>query len=250
MPSIFEIKKIIPAESFFRWIARVMAPLGILALWVGLLIAAELYPPEYDWRYMTVTTLLRPADNPGGHWWAAIGLDSCALCGLYWTALLPRHREQGGRGRHLGGIRALQFGYICMIFSTVLVRSFPIRKIHEIWAVLAFLCLDTGLVRLTFQTVEKTLRGRMRWVSGHAQWYAAAAAGAAAVPIVLAAAAQAYVHFLRPELPWVNLSWRTLGVPVYLSFAFWEWIACVVLSAYMVVLPFAIRTVYTPQKTG
>jgi hypothetical protein len=55
-------------------------------------------------------------------------------------------------------------------------------------------------------------------------------------PIVLAAMAQAYVHYALPELRWVSLSWRARGVPVYLSFAFWEWVTCFVLSAYAAIL--------------
>ena len=61
-------------------------------------------------------------------------------------------------------------------------------------------------------------------------------AGAALAPIVLAALAQAYVSYELPELKWVNLAWRARGVPLYLSFAFWEWVTCAVFSVYMVVL--------------
>jgi hypothetical protein len=34
----------------------------------------------------------------------------------------------------------------------------------------------------------------------------------------------------------VGLAWRARGAPVYLSFAFWEWATCAVLSAYTVSL--------------
>ena len=48
-----------------------------------------------------------------------------------------------------------------------------------------------------------------------------------------------YTHldvYKRQDLPWVSLAWRARGVPVYISFAFWEWLTCLVLSAYMVIL--------------
>jgi Na+/proline symporter len=65
---------------------------------------------------------------------------------------------------------------------------------------------------------------------------AAALVLAAMLPIALAGAAQAYVYLEVPDLPWVSLAWRARGVPVFISFAFWEWITCLVLSAYMVAL--------------
>ncbi len=126
----------------------------------------------------------------------------------------------------------------------------PVQKGHEILAVLAFAGLCIGMVRLMFQTVEQTLLRRMRRFSGHARLYAAIVASAAVVPVLLAGLAQAYVHYVLPELPWVNLSWRARGVPVYLSFAFWEWVTCVVLSTYMAILSLATRAVYSTRKAG
>jgi hypothetical protein len=61
-------------------------------------------------------------------------------------------------------------------------------------------------------------------------------AGFALSPIVLGAVAQAYVSHELPALPWVSLVWRKRGVPVYLSFAFWEWVTCAVFSVYVAVL--------------
>jgi hypothetical protein len=55
-------------------------------------------------------------------------------------------------------------------------------------------------------------------------------------PIVFAGLAQVYVFYVKPELHWVGLAWRTRGVPVYLSFAFWEWMTVVLLSVYLTVL--------------
>jgi hypothetical protein len=57
--------------------------------------------------------------------------------------------------------------------------------------------------------------------------------------IFLAGLAEACVFYVLPQLHWVNLAWRAQGVPIYLSFAFWEWITCAVLSAYVVLLSLA-----------
>jgi hypothetical protein len=70
-------------------------------------------------------------------------------------------------------------------------------------------------------------------------------AGFAISPIILAAVAQAYVSHALPALPWVSLEWRELGVPVYLSFALWEWVTCAVFSLYVLVLS---RTTVPPGR--
>jgi hypothetical protein len=68
--------------------------------------------------------------------------------------------------------------------------------------------------------------------------YACVIAGAAILPMLLVSIAQAYVSHALPQLPWVGLEWRERGVPAYLSFAFWEWVTCVVFSAYTSALSF------------
>jgi len=52
------------------------------------------------------------------------------------------------------------------------------------------------------------------------------------LPIVLAVAAQTYASHVH--LPWVSLAWRAWGVPVYWSFAFWEWLACAIYTVFVV----------------
>jgi hypothetical protein len=60
------------------------------------------------------------------------------------------------------------------------------------------------------------------------------------LPILLAGCAQAYIFYVLPDLHWVGLAWRTRGVPVYLSFAVWEWVTCAVLSGYLAILCLAL----------
>jgi Na+/proline symporter len=114
----------------------------------------------------------------------------------------------------------------------------PLRvpKGHEMLAILAFVGIWCGIVSVMFQSIVQALLRRMRSATGRARLYAAALVLAAMLPIALAGAAQAYVYLEVPDLPWVSLAWRARGVPVFISFAFWEWITCLVLSAYMVAL--------------
>jgi hypothetical protein len=251
MSPLFEVKKEIPDNSLSRWASCATAPLGVLAFWGGMLMAAGQYPSEYDWRYMPVSNLLTPGRDPAGYLWASTGTVLCSLCGLYWIAVLGRRWKHENAGDRPRGIGALQFGYFSLICAAVLPDwLLPIRKGHEVLAVLAFAGLCFGMVLLTFRTIELTLLRRMRRFIGHARLYAAILAGAAALPVLLAGVAQAYVHYVFPEFHWVSLSWRARGMPAYLSFAFWEWVTCVVLSAYMTILSLATHAAYPTRKAG
>ncbi len=236
---------------FLRRASCITATLGVLVFWGGMLMAARRYPSEYDWRYMPVSNLLSSGRNPEGYLWASTGIVICSLSGLCWAAVLAQRWKHEGAGDRPSGISALQFGNICMICAAVLPQwLLRIQKGHEILTVFAFAGLCIGMVLLMFQTIERTFLRRMRRFSRHARLYAAVLASAAVFPILLAGLAQAYVHYVLPELPWVNLSWRARGVPVYLSFAFWEWVTCVVLSACMAILSLATYAVYPTRKAG
>jgi hypothetical protein len=238
-------------KSFLRRASCAIAPLGIVAFWGGMLMASRRYPSEYDWRYLPVSNLFSSGRDPAGYLWASTGAVLCSLCGLYWAIILARLRDHEKVEDRPRGIRALQFGYFCMICAAVLPdRLLPIQKGHEILAVLAFAGLCIGMIRLMFQIIERTFLKRMRKSVGHARLYAAILAGAAVFPVLLAGLAQAYVHYVFPELHWVNLSWRARGMPAYLSFAFWEWVTCAVLSAYTVILSLATHEIYPARETG
>jgi hypothetical protein len=249
--SLFRSQKDIPDKPFLRRASWATAPLGVLAFWSGMLMAALRYPSEYDWRYMPVSNLLSPSRDPGGYLWASTGIVLCSLCGLCWAAVMAQRWNHKGAGDRPSGIRALQFGNFCMMCAAVLPQwMLPVQKGHEILAVLAFAGLCIGMIRLMFQTIKRILLRRMLRFIGQAQLYAGILASVAVLPILLAGLAQVYVHYVLPELPWVNLSWRARGVPVYLSLAFWEWITCVALSAYMTILSLAIPAVYPTHKVG
>ena len=209
--------------------------LGVLSFWGGVWAAIRRYPVEFDWRYVTVSSLLSPAKDPAGYLWASTAIASCGLFGFVWATLSLRSLPAAGAPERVRGLRALQFGYLFTTLAAALPdRLLPFAKAHECFAVLAFVGLCIGLIQTFSANVMQTLRprGRARTV---------AFVGVAVSPVLLAAFAQAYVFFERPELPWVNLSWRDRGVPVYLSFAFWEWITCAAMTAYMAILVFMAR---------
>jgi len=222
-------------RTFVRQALCTTAPLGTLAFWTGMVIAGRSYPSEYDWRYITISSLVYAERNPGGFLWARSGILLCGLAGLYWTAILVRRYKELGAAEGPIGISALGLGYLCMTCCALLPEGMSrVPRGHDVLALVAFFGVCIGTALLTFTAVER--HTRVRNLPGSPRLYAAVLAGFAFFPIVLAAVAQAYVSHALPTLPWVSLVWRARGVPAYLSFAFWEWVTCAVFSLYMVVL--------------
>ena len=213
------------------------ALLGVLTFWCGLWMAARRYPSEYDWRFITISRLGYADRNPDGYRWAWGGLMLCGLGGLCWTAVLLRDWRRDGTGRRPVGIWALALGYVCMVGCASLPGGFPLLpRGHDFLAVTAFFGVCIGIMQMTFQVTERSLRQRTRSLLLSPRFYAGLLAGLPLSPILIAAVTQAYISHARPDLPWVGLEWRVLGAPVYLSFALWQWITCAVFSVYSVTL--------------
>ena len=222
-------------RAFAQQAMYTTAPLGVFAFWGGMLMAARSYPSEYDWQYTTISSLVYADRNPNGHLWAWGGIALCGLAGLYWTTALVRKGRQPGVAQRPIGIWALRLGYLCMMCCALPDQILRIPKGHEFLALAAFVGICIGMVHATFNTVARSVR--LGNLSGSPRLHAGILAGVVLSPIVLVALAQAYLSYALPVLPWVSIAWRARGVPVYLSFAFWEWVTCAVFSVYMVVLP-------------
>ena len=222
-------------RAFVQQASGTVAPLGTLAFWIGMGLAARSYPSEYDWRYMTMSSLVYAERNPGGFLWARGGLFLCGVAGLYWTAELLRGWRRLYIAQRPIGIWVLGLGYLCMTCCAVLPEGrFITPRAHDLLALAAFVGICVGLAVLTFKVIARSPYGRK--LRGSPHLYAGMLAAFALSPIVLGAVAQAYVSHELPALPWVSLVWRKRGVPVYLSFAFWEWVTCAVFSLYVAVL--------------
>jgi hypothetical protein len=214
-------------------------PLAAVLLWTGLLMAAHRFPTEFDWRYMTVSVLLSPKDNPNVRHWAAAGIGLCGLAILIWTFAVGRSGTPPSSARRSRphGVYWLRWGGACMVGSGVLpFHLLGLAKTHELLTLLAFIGLCLGAVRLAIDWVEQLdARSRRSAVIG------TLVASALIAPIVLAGLAQLYVFYVLPQLHWVGLAWRARGVPVYLSFAFWEWVTFVLLTVYLAGLGAVVR---------
>jgi hypothetical protein len=164
--------------------------------------------------------LLYPEMNPHGYPWAWAGVELCGLLGFAWT-VRPGRRAEGALARQPStGIRLLQFGFLCMCFTVLPARLLPFPRGHELFALLAFFGLCTGVTAQLW--IVRDRRKLLPLLP--------------LMPLVLAASTQAYLSLERPDLPWVNPQWRTLGISPWLSFGLWEWISCAVLTACLLLL--------------
>jgi hypothetical protein len=198
----------------------------VFGFWAGLRAASMRFPAEFDWRYMTISSLLYPDRDPNGYLWAWSGLVICALGGLCWVSVLKSRAPSTG-------VWALGFGYVCMVCCALWPgRLLKLPRGHDLLALLAFVAICVGTVQLTYLAVARNLRRRSPGFPSRARIVGGFIAGAALLPILFEGLTQAEVAHAFPHLPWVGLEWRARGVPVYLSFAFWEWSTCAVFSAY------------------
>ena len=221
--------------AFVRHAPSTTVTLGTLAFWVGMTLARRTYPSEYDWRYITISSLVYAERNPSGFLWARGGILLCGIAGLYWTARLLQRWKQLRIAERPSGISALGLGFLCMTCCALVPEGrFRVPRGHEFLALAAFVGICVGMALLTFRVIKQS--PRVRKLPGSPLLYARLLAGFAVSPTVVAAVAQLYVSHALPELPWVSLAWRERGVPVYLSFALWEWVTCAVFSLYVLVL--------------
>jgi hypothetical protein len=220
-------------RRFAEALLRLTAPAGLLAFWIGMAAAARAYG-NYDWRYQTISMLLYSDRNPKGYGWAWTGLELCGLCSIAWAAYAGRRLQRGTAASSPGGLRLLQVGFVCMCCAVLPDRLVGVPRGHEILAIAAFLGVCLGVMQ------EMFLARDALWANGPrisaVGLPASIQAGVPLVPLVLAGITQAYLTLERPNVPWVSPTWRTLGIPLFLSFAVWEWVSCLLFSACLILV--------------
>jgi len=217
-------KDMCPERALWWYIA------SALVLSFGFIMAAKHYPGGFDWAYTVVSALASQKHNPEGSVWfaGAFGL-SMVLLWPYVTSLkknlcpfLPATAKYA--------IATLRFGLICGVvlgIERLLIRdlSAMVDKAHEFIALLAFLGFYFGTLGLLFQVM---LRHRIYILP----------VLLVASPLVAIGVTQLWLYIYQRDLGWVDTSWREMGIPIWLSFAFWQWLAIGFLGLGLILLVF------------
>jgi hypothetical protein len=220
-------------DWFIQW---AVLPVAWLTFFGGVWLAAECFPYEYDWRYMTISLLLSVHENPHGYWVIALGISISGLIQIPLPGFFyERLRGISPWGARLGWV-FMVLGLAAMILIGITPKHPPFfPRAHDVLAMITFLALvlsvmaNTGLVvkQGLFRAAPKNSTMFWSWIS---------LTVLALIPMVGTGLSQLYLYLFARGLSQAPLVWRSRGVPFVFSLAFWEWLTCVFLIVYLMLL--------------
>lgn len=189
---------------------------SLLLMSFGSVMAARYYPGGFDWPYTVASALASQKHNPSGSGWFSSTLClSMVLLWLYVSSLkqslcllLPSARFAIGAIR-VGLVSGALVGAE-RLFIYDLSKWFD--KAHEILALITFLGLYFGILGLLFQIMLRHKRYVLPVLL-------------IASPLLAIGISQFWLYLEHSDLGWVDASWREKGIPIWQSFAFWQWLA-------------------------
>jgi len=197
---------------------RALATFGVAAvlLGAGVAVAFALYPGGYDWAYTVISRLASNRRNPQGSRWLAGSL--LLAVPLLWSTvrfLAEVHAPAGSRSHP--AILAVRVGLLGALLLGVegllgLEYSRRLDKAHEAIALVTFLAFYGGVLGLYLDRIQRT--GAFLFP-----------ALLVLLPLCAVGVTQIALYFDQRDLGWVSTDWRELGVPPWLSFALWQWLA-------------------------
>jgi hypothetical protein len=189
---------------------------SLLVLSLGSILAARHYPGGFDWPYTVASALASQKHNPTGSIWFAGALIVSMM--LLWPYVSTLKIALGpSRPVTEFAIAAMRLGLVCGVLvgaERLLIHNLSdwIYKAHEILAILFFLGLYFGVFGLLLQAM---LRQRIYVIP----------VLLIASPLLAIGLTQFWLYLEQRDLGWVDTSWREMGIPLWLSFAFWQWLA-------------------------
>lgn len=180
---------------------------------MGGVLAARAYPSGYDWAYTVASALASRKHNPAGSIYFAGGL----VVGMFFLSVaicaLRERLSTVGRFFHLClwvGVTSCGLVGLERLFFYHL--SEVVDKGHEVLALLAFLGFYLGVSGMLFRGWREKRMGFWPTLL-------------LLLPLCAIAFTQLWLYIDQRDFGWVDPGWRDLGVPVWLSFAFWQWLA-------------------------
>jgi len=197
---------------------------SLLVICFSFFMAAQYYPGGFDWFYTVASALASQKHNPTGSVWFAGGLSlSMLLLWLYvssiktnLSALLPSAAF---------AITAIRFGLICGFLlgaERLLIYdlSYRIDKAHEGLALFALVGLYVGIIGLLLQFMHRNKSSIFPVLL-------------ILSPLVAIGIGAFWLYLEQRDVGWVDTNWREKGIPIWLSFAFWQWLTIGLLWAGM-----------------
>lgn len=206
-------------------VALTLFTLAITGNIVGIFAAVRHFPGPFDWQYRMVSGLASQVDNPEGYWRFCIAIAFCfalvfPLAGYLAQRLstpLSKLARYSQKSFQLGSICGFMVGIERGLIYDISKTFF---KAHEVVALIAFFGVFLGILGFS-----------ICWFAS--EWQQKRASLATVVllliclPFVGAATSQLVIYLKYRHYGWVTPYWRELGRPVYISFAFWQWLASV-----------------------
>jgi hypothetical protein len=194
---------------------------ALLVIICGTLMGAARFPGNFDWQYRVISSLASQLDNPKGYWPFCVSIAASFVL-VFPLAGYLHHRMRNfhpklslvsAQSFRLGAIGGMVVGLERGLVHNL---SSMVFKSHEAIAFLAFAGIFTGILGFFCTWWRAKLVSRL------------AASGVVSLvvgPFAATAFSQVLIYFRYRHLGWVSPYWRELGIPVYLSFAFWQWLA-------------------------
>jgi energy-converting hydrogenase Eha subunit A len=205
-----------------RWgIAAFEYALALTMFAVGVVVSTREFPAQpYDWMYVVMSALASRKHNPAGGQWFAMGLGISML--MLWP-VVSYLRDAAAAGARRWPIVALRLAILSGIAMGVEWIVFDhlsdlVHKAHELLAIGVFFGLYAGVLGLY---AERLRRGRRAWAGSFI----------VVAPLIAIGITQLALYLDQRDLGWVDAGWRAMGVPMWLSFAFWQWVAVAMLWA-------------------
>jgi hypothetical protein len=190
---------------------------SLLTLILGAALAARHYPGGFDWAYTVASALASRKHNPDGSFWFSGGfIISMGLLWPYVSSLKQNLCPSLSSAANFA-IGALRLGLLCgalVAAERLFIHHLSdwVYKAHEILALLFFLGLYIGVFTLLLQVMRR-------------QKIYVIPVIVVASPLLAIGITQFWLYFDQRDLGWVDTSWREMGIPIWLSFAFWQWLA-------------------------
>jgi hypothetical protein len=193
---------------------------AVLLVLLGTGLAMGHFPGGFDWAYTVISKLASRTHNPAGGVWLSGALLLAMVVLWPVTTHLAGVRDAAGRRPRLA-VAALRMGVaggalLGLEGLFILDLSGVLRKGHELLALLTFLGLYGGVIGLFVHRQRR---------SGVSKWPLLLVV----LPLLAVGVSQVALYFDQRDLGWVNTTWRDMGIPLWLSFAFWQWLAVAML---------------------